>query len=173
MNINYDVTGLLTVVWRSRSGQIVWAAWIVQGGGGLWTHSTYVISRSLPVADNWIDEDEPNMKSVMEQPRLPDDEIEVTAGPHDHGTGVEGSAVSRREQRDFVGVETADQSDLDNRCAIQLYEREGVRATWILIIPSPVYWLKWGGHTQVRLFGLLELAREKGGYELIAHIHDT
>ena len=26
MNIHYDVTGLLTVVWRSHSGQIVWAA---------------------------------------------------------------------------------------------------------------------------------------------------
>ena len=28
MNIHYDVTGLLTAVWRSHSGQIVWAAWI-------------------------------------------------------------------------------------------------------------------------------------------------
>ena len=26
MNIYYDVTGLLTAVWRSHSGQIVWAA---------------------------------------------------------------------------------------------------------------------------------------------------
>ena len=26
MNIHYDITGLLTVVWRSHSGQIVWAA---------------------------------------------------------------------------------------------------------------------------------------------------
>ena len=26
MNIYYDVTGLLTVVWRSHSGQIVWPA---------------------------------------------------------------------------------------------------------------------------------------------------
>ena len=26
MNIHYDVTGLLTAVWRSHSGQIVWAA---------------------------------------------------------------------------------------------------------------------------------------------------
>ena len=34
MNIHYDVTGLLTVVWRSHSGQIVRAAWICQGGGG-------------------------------------------------------------------------------------------------------------------------------------------
>ena len=33
MNIHYDVTGLLTVVWRSHSGQIVWAARIGQGGG--------------------------------------------------------------------------------------------------------------------------------------------
>ena len=54
MNIYYDVTGLLTVVWRSHSGQIVWAGWIAQGGGGFWTHS--VIS-GLPVADNRIDED--------------------------------------------------------------------------------------------------------------------
>ena len=26
INIHYDVTGLLTAVWRSHSGQIVWAA---------------------------------------------------------------------------------------------------------------------------------------------------
>ena len=32
------------------------------------------------------------------------------------------------------------QSDLDNRCALQLYEREGVWATWIFIMTSPVYW---------------------------------
>ena len=32
---------LLTVVWRSHLGQIVWAAWIGQGGGGFLTHSTY------------------------------------------------------------------------------------------------------------------------------------
>ena len=42
MNIHYDVIGLLTVVWRSHSGQIVCAAWIGQGGGGFWTHSTYI-----------------------------------------------------------------------------------------------------------------------------------
>ena len=47
MNIHYDVTSLLTVVWRSQSGQIVWPAGVGQGRGG---------SRSLPVADNWIDE---------------------------------------------------------------------------------------------------------------------
>ena len=41
MNIHYDVTGLLTAVWRSHSGQIVWAAWISRAGGGFWTHSTY------------------------------------------------------------------------------------------------------------------------------------
>ena len=48
MNIHYDVTGLLTAVWRSHSGQIVWAAWIncelareEKGGGGFWAHSTY------------------------------------------------------------------------------------------------------------------------------------
>ena len=29
-----------------------------------------------------------------------------------------------------------------------------------------------GGHTQVRLSGLQELAREEGGSELIAHIRD-
>ena len=47
-NIHYDVTFLLTAVWRSHSGQIVWAAWIncelareEEGGGGFWTHSTY------------------------------------------------------------------------------------------------------------------------------------
>ena len=34
MNIHYDVTGLLTVVWRSHPGQIVWAVSIGQGGGG-------------------------------------------------------------------------------------------------------------------------------------------
>ena len=28
-----------------------------QGGWGFWTQHIYVISRSLPVADNWIDED--------------------------------------------------------------------------------------------------------------------
>ena len=31
MNIHYDVTGLLTVVWRSHSGQIVWPAAVGQG----------------------------------------------------------------------------------------------------------------------------------------------
>ena len=48
MNIHYDVTGLLTAMWRSHSGQIVWAAWIncelareEEGGRGFWTHSTY------------------------------------------------------------------------------------------------------------------------------------
>ena len=34
MNIHYDVTGLLTVVWRSHSGQIVWPAGVGQGRGG-------------------------------------------------------------------------------------------------------------------------------------------
>ena len=34
MNIHYDVTGLLTVVWRSHSGQIVWPAGAAQGRGG-------------------------------------------------------------------------------------------------------------------------------------------
>ena len=65
MNIHYDVTGLLTAVWRSHSGQIVWAAWIncelareEEGGGGFWTHSTYRVIQVLPVADNWIDEDD-------------------------------------------------------------------------------------------------------------------
>ena len=48
INIHYDVTCLLTAVWRSHSGRIVWAAWIncelareEEGGGGFWTHSTY------------------------------------------------------------------------------------------------------------------------------------
>ena len=34
MNIHYDVTDLLTVVWRSHSGQIVWPAGVGQGRGG-------------------------------------------------------------------------------------------------------------------------------------------
>ena len=34
MNIHYDVTGLLTVVWRSHSGQIVWPAGVGQERGG-------------------------------------------------------------------------------------------------------------------------------------------
>ena len=35
MHIQYDVTGLLTVVWRSHSGQIVWPAGVGQGRGGV------------------------------------------------------------------------------------------------------------------------------------------
>ena len=53
----------------------------------------------------------------------------------------------------------------------------GVQATWIFIMPSPVYWRQRGGHTQVRLFGPPESTvnwpgrrREEGGSELIAHI---
>ena len=53
----------------------------------------------------------------------------------------------------------------------------GVRATWIFIMTSPVYWLQRGGHTQVRLFGPPESTvnwpgrrREEGGSEHIAHI---
>ena len=34
MNIHYGVTGLLTVAWRSHSGQIVWPAGVGQGRGG-------------------------------------------------------------------------------------------------------------------------------------------
>ena len=34
MNIHYDVTGLLTVVWRSHSGQIVWPAGVGREEGG-------------------------------------------------------------------------------------------------------------------------------------------
>ena len=34
MNIHYDVTGLLTVVWGSHSGQVVWPAGVGQGTGG-------------------------------------------------------------------------------------------------------------------------------------------
>ena len=34
MNIHYDVILLLTVVWRSHSGQIVWPAGVGQGRGG-------------------------------------------------------------------------------------------------------------------------------------------
>ena len=41
INIHYDVTGLLSAMWRSHSGQIVWAVWVGQGGGGFCTHSTY------------------------------------------------------------------------------------------------------------------------------------
>ena len=47
-----------------------------------------------------------------------------------------------------------------------------VRTTWIFIMTSPVYWLQCGGHTQVRLSGLSELAREEGGSVLIAHMRD-
>ena len=64
------------------------------------------------------------------------------------------------------------QSDLDNRCLWCRYEKEGVRASWIFIMTSPVYWLWYGGHTQVRLSDLQELGREEGGSELIAHIRD-
>ena len=53
----------------------------------------------------------------------------------------------------------------------------GVRATWIFIMTSPVYWLQRGGHTQVRLFGPPESTvnwpgrrREEGGSEHIAYI---
>ena len=53
----------------------------------------------------------------------------------------------------------------------------GVRAKWIFIMTSPVYWRQRGGHTQVRLFGSPESTvnwpgrrREEGGSELIAHI---
>ena len=34
MNIHYDVTGLLTVVWRSHSGQIVWPQELAREEGG-------------------------------------------------------------------------------------------------------------------------------------------
>ena len=64
------------------------------------------------------------------------------------------------------------QSDLDNRCVWGLYEMEGMRASWIFIMTSPVYWLWYGGHTQVRLSGLQDLGREEGGSILIAHIRD-
>ena len=37
-NIHYDVTGLLTVVWRSHSDQIDRVAWIGQGGSELIAH---------------------------------------------------------------------------------------------------------------------------------------
>ena len=53
----------------------------------------------------------------------------------------------------------------------------GVRATWIFIMTSPVYWLQRGGHTQVRLFGPPESTvnwpgrrREEGDSKHIAHI---
>ena len=56
-------------------------------------------------------------------------------------------------------------------------QKWGVRASWIFIMTSPVYWLQCGGHTQVRLFGPPESTvnwsgrrREEGGSELIAHI---
>ena len=59
MNNHYDVIGLLTVVWRSHSGQIVWPAGVGQERGGFWIHNTYTwYPGSLPVADNWIDEDD-------------------------------------------------------------------------------------------------------------------
>ena len=47
MNIHYDVTGLLTVVWRSHSGQIVWPAGVGQGRGEFSTHSTYTRSHAI------------------------------------------------------------------------------------------------------------------------------
>ena len=63
MNIHYDVTGLLTAAWRSHSGQIVWAAWIncelareEEVGSELIAHIRVI--QVLPVADNWIDEDD-------------------------------------------------------------------------------------------------------------------
>ena len=41
-----------------------------------------------------------------------------------------------------------------------------------IFMTSQVYWLWYGGHTQVRLSGLQELGREEGGgSELIAHIY--
>ena len=53
----------------------------------------------------------------------------------------------------------------------------GVRATWIFIMTSSVYWLQRGGQTQVRLFGPPESTvnwprrrREEGGSEHIAQI---
>ena len=49
----------------------------------------------------------------------------------------------------------------------------GVRTTWIFIMT--VYWQQCGSHTQVRLSGLPELAREEGGGRgsvLIAHMRD-
>ena len=53
----------------------------------------------------------------------------------------------------------------------------GVRATWIFIMTSPVYWRQRGGHTHVRLFGPPESTvnwpgrrREEGGSKHIAHI---
>ena len=56
-------------------------------------------------------------------------------------------------------------------------QKWGVRATWIFIMTSPVYWLQCGGHTQVILFGPPESTvnwpgrrREEGGSELIAHM---
>ena len=36
MNIHYDVTGLLTAVWRSHSGQIVWAELAREEGGSVY-----------------------------------------------------------------------------------------------------------------------------------------
>ena len=56
MIIHHDVTGLLTVVWRSLSGQIVWAAKIGQGGGGLCVKDLVIITGPdtwLPVFEEW------------------------------------------------------------------------------------------------------------------------
>ena len=36
---------------------------------------------------------------------------------------------------------------------VRLVEKEGVRASWIFIMTSPVYWLWYGSHSQVRLSG--------------------
>ena len=62
MNIHYDVTGLQTAAWRSHSGQIVWAAWIncelAREERGSELIENIRVIQVLPVADNWIDEDD-------------------------------------------------------------------------------------------------------------------
>ena len=57
----YGWSTLTYQVWPSHSGQIVWAAWIGQVGGGV-LNSKHIIrdiqeSAGTAVADNWIDED--------------------------------------------------------------------------------------------------------------------
>ena len=57
MNIHYDVTGLLTGMEVTlRSDCLACRSWAGKRGV-LYSKHIYVISRSLPVADYWIDED--------------------------------------------------------------------------------------------------------------------
>ena len=58
MNIHYDVTGLLSAVWKVplRSTCLGCLSWPWRKGV-VYSYHICVISNSLPVADNLIDED--------------------------------------------------------------------------------------------------------------------